>query len=85
MDKIMDNDMVVRYIFRHMRITESRLDAMSNALAKQVKFNKNTKRFAIWGTIMLVGVTHDLCVHRKQLAKLERRVEELEVKEDKEE
>ena len=44
------DEMMTRYIFKHMRITESRLDMMGKDLVKQVKLNKRTTRFAVAAT-----------------------------------
>lgn len=71
------DEMVTRYIFKHMRITESRLEAIAGALAKQIRTNKSIKLFAFVVTLNLVIAEYERMEQNKRITKLEREIEEL--------
>lgn len=71
------DEMVTRYIFKHMRITESRLEAIAGALAKQIRINKSIKLFAFAVTLNLVIAEYERMEQNKRITKLEREIEEL--------
>lgn len=64
------DEMMTRYIFKHMRITESRLDMMGKDLVRQVKLNKRTTRFAVaaTGVYLCAGIAFSLRSRTRSLS-----------------
>jgi hypothetical protein len=71
------DEMMTRYIFKHMRITESRLEVMTKALARQVHINKNMTT-ASWLMIFEVALlSGKVYTQGKRIAQLEHDMKEL--------
>ena len=73
------DEMMTRYIFKHMRITESRLDMMGKDLVRQVKLNKRTTRFAVAVTASIFVLGYIQSKITNEIAELREEVDELKI------
>jgi hypothetical protein len=71
------DEMMMRYIFKHMRITESRLEVMTKVLARQGHINKNLTTASWLMMFEVVLLSGKVYTQGKRIAKLEHCIKEL--------